>query len=1078
VTDAGNSQQLTPTGAVTFSSDSHGTFTSPSCTLIHLDSETAFCGVGYTPSAIDSGTHTITALYTGDGAHSRSSGATRLAISVPPPLNTALPSIYSPVRSCQYFNGRPVCQVVPYEYGCDPGQWVGNDPATPYQYEWQQLYDIRQGNALIPVWQREPNGNSVSFNAFNHPALNIPTGFFRCLVTATGRGGSTVAASPEQHLQVGPSLPRGIPLPTPVNIHVTGIEVTQGTQEAPCPGCRFVDPNHTICATCAAPGTLPSRDQTNGNTPGDADYSGVTMAAGKETVVRVYANVIGGPGPSGSLTGATAQLQVYDAADKLLCLGGAVSPSCAINPLPRPVTLQAPAPDCPLCVDLATRANPNSSYYFLIPASDTFHRSLTFKATVTPRVFPNLPGLCGGCGGNVFTLHSVPFKQPATVTIWPIPLTIYGLPVPPDRQQWLQPTFGDAQTVMPNPLQILPWDGTLAVEGLDKSHAVEAVDDRAEDNNLASNIMPIGVYVPGAYPGLSIDVSQESGTLFDDDNPPRAIVPYCTAIAPPPLVAGQSYCRPLTAVAHEITHALAIGHADVPTRAPGDTTADCGGDSGGSGSAHFGEAWPPDYEGRIQGVGLDVRYWTPFAANSLPITWVEGFDHQGQSPPNNLGLNPPASGPPYGTYYYDYMSYCPPGGVRTEAGNPPEPLDWISPHNWQRLVDFSPPPQNLPAAVDRRGRAAGGTPLRVIAGIDSGGRASIFDVTPGRRSTHLPTPGSPYRLELRDASGSVLASVVPSTTLIHADGERPSVLLSGTLPMAAGAASVVITAGGQDLARRVRSAHAPTARFLSPRPGSRVGRARTTAVRFSARDADGDRLTAKIYYSPDGGRSWKVVAGPLTGTVARVPSRLLAGSRDGRLQVRVSDGFNLTTVTSGRLRVAGTPPLVQIIGAPRRGQVHADEMLPLQGSAFDDRSRPIAGRHLRWYLGKRLVGIGKNAALHGMHPGNTTIRLVATDTHGRSAQATIPLRVSAVAARYLLFDAPLLVSARARTIRFRVASTMPATFTIAGRHYKVAAKPRTITIPIRRGRSPLVLRCSLRSRGGVVNGMYVVLRGP
>jgi hypothetical protein len=169
---------------------------------------------------------------------------------------------------------------------------------------------------------------------------------------------------------------------------------------------------------------------------------------------------------------------------------------------------------------------------------------------------------------------------------------------------------------------------------------------------------------------------------------------------------------------------------------------------------------------------------------------------------------------------------------------------------------------------------------------------------------------------------------------------------------------------------------------------------------------------------------------------------------------------------------------VQIIGAPRRGQVRADEMLPLQGSAFDDRSRPIAGRHLRWYLGKRLVGIGKNAALHGMHPGNTTIRLVATDTHGRSAQATIPLRVSAVAARYLLFDAPLLVSARARTIRFRVASTMPATFTIAGRHYKVAAKPRTITIPIRRGRSPLVLRCSLRSRGGVVNGMYVVLRGP
>jgi virginiamycin B lyase len=1151
-----------PSGSVTFSSDSSGMFDSGgSCTLGPTGNPgESSCRVGYTPTAVGSGAHAITASYNADNTHAASSGSATVTvtggggggggpftltvhksgtgggtvISTPagilcgavcansfaagasvtlqvaanagssfvgfsgdcsgltctvqmtanrsvtvtftgppspiptpssaPPLNIQLPSI-APSQSCQFF-GRSFCRTVPYQYSCDPGAWTHIDPATPYQFEWQQLYDIRQGPVLVPAgWQREPNGTSQIFDAVTHLAVYIPTGFFRCQVTATGPGGTSVADSPATPLQVGPALPNGVPLfkPTPVDIRVTGIEVTQGTQEAPCGGCVFSDPNHSPCATCAA-GTLPSRDQLHERAPGDADYSGVTMSAGKDTIVRVYANFTSGQ--SSSLVGATATLEVLDSAgNRILPPPGskqAFNPD--VNQLITPGALQNPSAACPLCVDLATRANPRSSFYFRIPAQYTYHRTLSFRATVNPPVGPSLGGQCSGCQANTFTLNSVPFKQAATVEIWPIPLTVGGVPVPPDRQQWLQPTFGDAQTVMPNPLKIDLWDGTLAVDGLAKSDAVEAVDDRAEDNNLPSNIMPIGVYVPGAYPGLSINTSQETGTLFDDDDPPRAIVPYCTTIAPPPVVANQAICRPLTAVAHEITHALAIGHADLPTRAPGDNTPDCGGDSGGSDSdAHYGEAWPPDYEGRIQGVGLDRRYWTSLSAGAVPKTFVEGFDHKG---------NPAA-----GTQYYDYMSYCPPGGVIVSPGNnPPEPNDWISPHNWQRLLDYHSPPQTLPAAADPHARPGDGTPLRVIAAVDGDGRASIFDVTPGRRSTRLPTPGSPYRIELHDAAGNVLADVVPSTTPIHADDEPPGVLLSGTLPLAPGATSVAITLDGQVLARQIRSAHAPTARLLSPRPGSRVGRTPTSLVRFRASDTDGDPLSAKVYYSPDGGRSWKVVAGPLTGNVARIPSRLLARSAHGRLQVRISDGFNLTTATSGRLRVAGSPPLVQITGAPRRGHVLETDTLPLRGSAFDDTGRPLTGPHLTWYLGKRRIGRGELSSVQGLKPGNITIRLLATDSHGRSAQAVLHLHVTAVRARYLLFDAPILVSPKARRVAIRVASSAPATFTIAGKSYAVGQSARTITFVVRRGKSLIRLRCTLRSRGGVIRGTYVALR--
>jgi hypothetical protein len=678
---------------------------------------------------------------------------------------------------------------------------------------------------------------------------------------------------------------------------------------------------------------------------------------------------------------------------------------------------------------------------------------------VTPQVGPILPGQCAGCRGNVFTLHDVPFKQPATLTIWPIPLDDQGIPNSPRTGLSLSQIFGSVQTVFPNPVRVLPWDGTLDVEGLGNDDAAEAVEDRASDNDLPSSMYPVGVFFRGESGGLNGTTPRGPGRLFTDDGPPVSIV---------------GDFRPLTMVAHEIGHGMALGHADDSHPHP-DKSPDCGGDLNGQ----QGEGWPPDYQGRIQGVGLDLRSFSSFLAGSLPSTFVEGFDHSGKATSNPLG----------GAEYFDFMSYCPSTGsgfgslVGPAGAFPPlqqysEPLYWLSPHNWQRLIDYQAPPQTLPAAADKSVRAASGTPLRVIATVEPGGATTIHDVTPGKRLHLGPTPGSPFRIELRDATGKVLTSVVPATVTIHTDGAvRQGLMLAATLPFSPGAAAVVVTGGGQDLARRTRSAHPPAGRFVSPRRGARVGRARTTVVRWSEHDADGDRLTADVDYSSNGGRSWRVVAGRVHGTSARISSRLLSASQNARLRVRISDGFNVTTVTSGRFRAVGAPPEVQIVGAPRRGHVLQTALLPLQGSAFDDAGRPLTGRHLTWYLGKRRIGDGEFAMAAHLHAGNTTIRLVATDSHGRRAQAILLLGVKAVAARYLLFDAPLLVSPKARTVKIRVAASAPATFTIAGKHYRVGTKLRTITVRIRRGKQPVRLPCSLRSPGGAVKGTYVVLRG-
>jgi hypothetical protein len=173
-----------------------------------------------------------------------------------------------------------------------------------------------------------------------------------------------------------------------------------------------------------------------------------------------------------------------------------------LTPDAAPATLQLPSPACPLCVDPATRANPGSSFYFRIPGQETYHRALSFHVTVLPQSGLNQPSQCAGCRSNEFTLYSVPFKQPATVTIWPIPLDDAGVPGDPKTSLSLSQIFGSTQTMFPNPIRVLPWDGTLDVEGLGTDDAAEAVEDRADDNDLPSSVYPVGVFFQGESGGL------------------------------------------------------------------------------------------------------------------------------------------------------------------------------------------------------------------------------------------------------------------------------------------------------------------------------------------------------------------------------------------------------------------------------------------------------------------------------------------------------------------------------------------------------------------------------------------------
>ncbi len=851
-----------------------------------------------------------------------------------------------------------------------------------------------------------PNGSPIDTLTF---------GTHTFTVTATDTDGQTTTKTAQYTLTYDtPGPPAHFPTPVRpqgplrtivlsprVDIRVTGIDVTQGVQDL----------------SCNCVGTLPERPDPSSKTPGRATYAGVTMAAGKYTVVRVFAHAsnLSDPAASG-LSGATATLRIFDSHER------EISPP--LSPNISPATLSPP--DCAACVRASERANARAAFTFFVPWDDTYHRSLSFRATVSPGVGFGAAVQCSGCHANVFTLTGVPFVTTAEVPIYPVPLTLGGVKTSATVDQ----VFDSAAIVLPVNLEIHPYDAPLAVDGLPSVSA--ALAKRASDDSLDGSQAVVGVAPESFGFGGSTDTTK----ILYGAAPPIAYVPDD---------------RPLSGAMHEIGHELGLKHADTgsgpdATGPHPDGTPDCTGNSGGQ----VGEAWPPDDEGRIQGIGFDLRSWS---ARIL-------VDHH----------------PKLASRYYDFMSYCP--GPRLDTIPQAEADHWISVRNWNRLIAFHPPVQGLPVAKDARSagtRAGGEATLRVIATVDYGGKASIFDVAPGR-TLASPTAGSPYLVELRNAAGATLASAIPATTTLHNDGHRPGLLLEATLPFAPSATALVVSAGGVELARRTRSTHAPTAAIVSPRPRTRIGRGPRTLVRWQANDSDGDRLTTTVDYSADGGRHWKVVGSSASASSARVPNQLLSASRNARFRVRVSDGFDVATAISGVLRAAGARPVVHIIGGAPRGRMRADAMLLLRGAAFDDAGNRIAGRSLRWYAGRRLLGRGTLLTVPGLAAGTTAIRLVATDRHGRSSQARLPIRVLAVPPAFLVARAPGHVSPGARRVRVVVASTVPATLRIAGKRYAVNRKPRVITIPIRRGRSILRLAYTLRARGGATRGTYLAAR--
>lgn len=505
--------------------------------------------------------------------------------------------------------------------------------------------------------------------------------------------------------------------------------------------------------------------------------------------------------------------------------------------------------------------------------------------------------------------------------------------------------------------------------------------------------------------------------------------------------------RPITAAAHELAHALTAPHAGhdcpVPVGQPGNLT--------GPDEPQAGERWFDDRTGRLQGTKFDWR--------------ATGDD----DPQVDDDLSSPL---------FDLMSYCANLGDRGLADTPADSGNaWISARNWNRIDrELSALAQRVgtddrPAAVPAAAATARATAQRsstgrgFAVGVVGPGGGKIMRVVPpdGQDAIPAPEPSSRVRVRSLGADGRVL---LDAGVRVEVSSESsPGSLGSFVAPVSNAADAVELVRDSAVLYRLERS-RPPRITLRSARV-----RSRSLVVRWSATDPDGDPLQAAIDYSPDNGRTWTTVfKGPSRGRTT-VPGVHLPGSRRARVRVAINDGFNEARARSAPFRVEGREPEVRIVRPGVDEELRADTRTLLIASASDDRDRPIRGRALSWFAGRKLLGHGSE--LYARLPrGRFVLRAVARDVSGRRGIARVRLNVAPNRLWLLRLSAPKTVKRRSRSVAVRVAASAPATLKAAGRRYRIGTRTRRIVLPLphKPTQGAVRVRFTLVPRGGGVVG--------
>ena len=354
---------------------------------------------------------------------------------------------------------------------------------------------------------------------------------------------------------------------------------------------------------------------------------------------------------------------------------------------------------------------------------------------------------------------------------------------------------------------------------------------------------------------------------------------------------------------------------------------------------------------------------------------------------------------------FSFMSYCDPVVMESQG-------TWMDAFHHQRIIDNYrvSESQSSSGQADAEEESAS-VSSDMFAGsvlLSSSGAATGVEFRPVFSWNRSPVASGDgdYVLELRDASGAAIRSVrfgaYEAMAVVSSDGNalpreerRASFAVVVSDPPVY--ESFAVMKDGVEVGSASRSQNAPSISVSGPSSGDVFSNDGTVSVSWVGSDADGDDLVYRVYYSTDGGSTYRILSLMTEAASKSFSARLLEGSSRARIGVSVSDGTRSVFAETPVFSVAGHAPEVWI-ESPAVGAVFAEEQgFVLDASGYDIEDGLLAASALSWASSiDGNLGTGKFVVLSAsdLTLGSHTITLTATDSDQMTATASVDITIA------------------------------------------------------------------------------------